>query len=106
DWNSVPAQVAKLTTNKSLVVIFTTAESVGSSRGLMSVLPQLTMKHTVLIASVTDPETTQATLDRTNRDAVYIAAAAEKALLDQDRLTQAIKRLGAAVVRATPEKLP
>lgn len=106
DWNAVPAQVAKLTTNKSLVVIFTTAENLGSSRGLMTVLPQLTTKHTVLVASVTDPGTFAATQDRSDRDTVYLAAAAEKALLDQERLTQAIKRLGAAVIRATPEKLP
>ena len=69
-------------------------------------LPQLTRKHTVLVSSVTDPAVLDATLDRGNRDDVYRAAAAERALLDQTRVATAIRQLGGEVVTGAPADLP
>ena len=43
---------------------------------------------------------------RTDVDAVYDAAAAERAGLERDRVTRLITRLGADVVDATPDQLP
>lgn len=106
DWSAVPAQVAAVTSQRSLVVLLTSVEAPGASRGLLSVLPQLTKKHIVVVASVTDPETIEATGQRRNRDEVYRAAAAERSLLDVSRVTAAIQRLGADVVTGSPEDLP
>jgi uncharacterized protein (DUF58 family) len=106
DWNAVPAQLAGITSQRSLVVLLTSIEAPGASRGLLSVLPQLTKRHTVVVASVTDPETLRATTDRTDRETVYRAAAAERALLDVARVTAAIQRLGADVVTGSPTDLP
>lgn len=106
DWSTVPAQVAQLTNGKSLVVLLTTLDSIGSSRGLLAVLPQLTQKHTVVVATVHDPDVVEAVKDRSDRDAVFRAAAAEKALLDIDQLTAAMNRLGVEVVTAPPHQLP
>jgi uncharacterized protein (DUF58 family) len=55
---------------------------------------------------VTDPETLRATIDRTDRETVYRAAAAERALLDVARVSAAIRRLGADVVTGSPSDLP
>ncbi|MFP3393517.1 hypothetical protein SB782_32570, partial [Brevibacillus sp. SIMBA_076] len=85
NWSAVPAQVASVTSQRSLVVLLTSIESPGGSRGLLSVLPQLTAKHLVVVASVTDPDTLEATRQRTDREAVYRAAAAERSLLDLSR---------------------
>jgi uncharacterized protein (DUF58 family) len=106
DWSSVPAQITALTTQRALVVLLTSIESPGASHGLLSVLPQLTRKHTVLVASVTDPAVFEATLQRGDRDEVYRAASAERTLLDGARVAAAIRRLGGEVVTGSPESLP
>lgn len=106
DWTSVPALVRSVTAHHALVVLATTIDAPGASHGLLSVLPQLTRKHTVVVSSVTDPTVMDATLDRSTRDAVYQAAAAERALLDQARVAAAVRQLGAEVVTGAPQDLP
>jgi uncharacterized protein (DUF58 family) len=106
DWSAVPSLVRSVTNQRSLVVLLTSISTPGATRGLLAALPQLTRKHTVLVASVTDPTVTAATGDRSNRDAVYRAAAAERALLDTARVSAAIRQLGADVVTGAPLDLP
>jgi uncharacterized protein (DUF58 family) len=106
DWSAVPSLVRSVTAHRALVVLATTIDAPGASRGLLAVLPQLTRKHMVVVSSVTDPTVIDATLDRTTRDGVYRAAAAERALLDQERVAAAIRQLGADVVTGAPQDLP
>ena len=106
DWTAVPALVRSVTAHRALVVLATTIDAPGASRGLLSVLPQLTRKHTVVVASVTDPTVLDATRARSTREEVYRAAAAERALLDQARVAAAIRQLGAEVVTGAPQDLP
>jgi uncharacterized protein (DUF58 family) len=73
---------------------------------LLSVLPQLTGKHTVVVASVTDPLVAHAAGERATREQVYRAAAAERTLLDGARVAAAVRRLGAEVVTGEPSGLP
>jgi uncharacterized protein (DUF58 family) len=106
DWASVPGQVRSVTSRHALVVLLTAADSPGSARGLLSVLPQLTSRHTVIVASVSDPALVDAARERTSLDEAYAAAAAERALLDGERVAAAIRRLGAITVTAPPHELP
>ena len=106
DWSAAPSLVRSITNQRSLVVLLTSITTPGSSRSLLTALPQLTRKHTVLVASVTDPTVVQATADRSTRDAVFRAAAAERALLDTARVSAAIRQLGADVVVGAPLDLP
>ncbi|MDH6181655.1 uncharacterized protein (DUF58 family) [Microbacteriaceae bacterium SG_E_30_P1] len=106
DWSSVPGIVRSVTSHSALVVLATAIDAPGASRGLLSVLPQLTRKHTVVVSSVTDPAVLEATLQRGTRDEVYDAAAAERALLDQARVATAIRQLGGDVVTGSPQDLP
>jgi uncharacterized protein (DUF58 family) len=106
DWAAIPALVRSVTSQHSLVVLATSIDAPGASRGLLAVLPQLTRKHTVVVASVTDPSVLAATLDRSDRSAVYRAAAAERALLDVARVSAAVRQLGAEVVTGAPADLP
>jgi uncharacterized protein (DUF58 family) len=106
DWSGVPALVRSVTAQRALVVLLTSIEAPGASRGLLSVLPQLTRTHTVVVASPTDPAVLEATLTRSSRTEVYRAGAAERALLDAERVAAAIRRLGGDVVTAAPEELP
>lgn len=106
DWTGVPGQVRRLTSHRALVVLITSADAPGSARGLLSVLPQLTNDHTVLVASVLDPAAVEAAAGRDDLEAVYEAAAAERGLLDAAGVAAAIRRLGAEVVSAPPAGLP
>ncbi|MBC7725715.1 MAG: DUF58 domain-containing protein [Burkholderiaceae bacterium] len=106
DWASVPALVRTVTSHRALVVLMTSIDAPGASRGLLSVLPQLTRTHLVVVASVADPGVIAATRDRGDRTAVYRAAAAERALLDTARVSAAIRQLGADVVTGAPTDLP
>lgn len=106
DWTAVPALVRSVTSHRALVVLATSIDAPGASRGLLAVLPQLSRKHTVVVSSVTDPDVVEATLHRGNRDEVYRAAAAERALLDIARVSAAIRQLGAEVVTGAPADLP
>ncbi|TFC10796.1 DUF58 domain-containing protein [Cryobacterium sp. MDB1-18-2] len=106
DWAGVPAQVRAITSQRALVVLLTSIDAAGASTGLLAVLPQLTRRHTVVVASVTDPTTVQATHERADREQVYRAAAAERALLDVARVAAAIRQQGADVVTGPPADLP
>jgi len=106
DWTAVPSLVREVTSHRALVVLLTAAESPGASLGLLSVLPQLTKRHTVLVASVTDPGVLSATSERGDREQIYLAAAAERALLDGARVGAAIQQLGAEIVTGSPSDLP
>ncbi len=106
DWSAVPALVRSMSSQRSLVVIATPLESPGATRSLLAMLPQLTKKHLVLIASVTDPALAEAAAERGDRASVYRAASAERALLDAQRLAAAVRRLGGDVVSAAPHELP
>jgi uncharacterized protein (DUF58 family) len=106
DWTAVPSQVRAITSQRALVVLLTSIDAAGASTGLLAVLPQLTRRHTVLVASVTDPTTLRASRERGTREEVYRAAAAERALLDVARVSAAIRQQGADVVTGSPEDLP
>jgi ABC-type Mn2+/Zn2+ transport system ATPase subunit len=74
-----------MTSQRSLVVLCVPLESPGATRSLLAMLPQLTTRHLVLVAAVTNPDLLEAAADRSSRAAVYRAAAAERALLDAER---------------------
>ena len=106
DWTAVPALVRSVTSQRALVVLCTSIDAPGASRGLLAMLPQLTRKHLVVVSSVTDPTVLETTGRRGNRTEVYQAAAAERALLDIARVSTAIRQFGAEVVTDSPADLP
>ena len=106
DWSLVPGLVRQVTTHRALVVLLTAIDTPGSARGLLAMLPELTRKHTVVVASAIDPGVLEAAASRTDRESVYRAAAAERALLDATRVSAAIRQSGGDVVTAAPLDLP
>ncbi|MBX3193944.1 MAG: DUF58 domain-containing protein [Microbacteriaceae bacterium] len=106
DWSAVPGLVRQVTTHRALVVLLTSIDAPGAARGLLAALPQLTRTHAVVVASVTDPAVLEAAGERGDREQVYRAAAAERAVLDAERVASAIRQSGADVVRAAPAELP
>lgn len=106
DWAAVPALVRSVTSHHALVVLATSIDAPGASHGLLGILPQLTRRHTVVVSSVTDPTVLDRLRERGDREQVYRAAAAERALLDVTRVSAAIRQLGAEVVTGAPADLP
>ncbi|WP_314102418.1 DUF58 domain-containing protein [uncultured Frigoribacterium sp.] len=106
DWSTVPALVRSVTTQRSLVVLVTPVDSPGAARSLLAAVPQLSRRHLVVVASVTDPDLAVAAARRTNRDEVYRAASAERARLDVARVAAALGQVGADVVSGSPADLP
>lgn len=106
DWGAAPDLVAQLTTQRSLVVILTAVDSAGQAEALLDAAPRLAEKHLLLVANVVDPDVDRAIRERADAESVYRAAAAERALLDQERVRSALVRLGADVVSGPPQELP
>jgi uncharacterized protein (DUF58 family) len=90
---------------RSLIVLLTSLEAAPIEEGLLPVLPQLTQRHTVLVASVADPHTEQMTRARGSIDAVYEAAAGAQAQAQRRRTSEQLQRHGVTVVDATPDTL-
>ncbi|NWF30807.1 DUF58 domain-containing protein [Streptomyces sp. PKU-EA00015] len=89
----------------SLVVLLTSLDATPIEEGLLPVLPQLTRRHTVLVASVADPHVEQMTIKRGSAEGVYEAAAGTQAQSQRQRTAEQLQRHGVTVVDATPEKL-
>ncbi|PZQ89742.1 MAG: DUF58 domain-containing protein [Leifsonia xyli] len=106
DWYGVPGLVRSITSHRALVVLLTTIDAPGTAQPLLAMLPELTRHHTVVVASVTDPDVLAAASARGASDEVYRAASAERALLDATRVAAAIRRLGGDVVTGAPQELP
>ncbi len=106
DWSLVAAQVRGRLTRRSLVVLLTPLEAGSVDSGLLPVLAQLSRRHTMVVASVSDPELSAMAGRRGDAIAVYDAAAATRSQLDAETVTGWVNRLGVDVVRGDPETLP
>ncbi|MGW3466172.1 DUF58 domain-containing protein [Streptomyces olivaceoviridis] len=99
------ATVLRTAPRRSLIVLLTTLDAAPVEQGLLPVLPQLTQRHTVLVASVADPHIARMAQARGDTEAVYEAAAAAQAQSERRRTAEQLRRHGVTVVDATPEDL-
>ncbi len=90
---------------RCLVVLLTDLNTTSLEEGLLPLLPQLTAKHLVMIAAVSDPRVTEMAASRGDAAAVYDAAAAERHRADRRRLTVELRKYGVEVVDEPPEEL-
>ncbi|GGX90325.1 DUF58 domain-containing protein [Streptomyces fructofermentans] len=90
----------------SLIVLLTTLDAAPIEEGLLPVLSRLTKRHTVVVASVSDPHIARMSTARGTTDAVYEAAAAAQSQAERHRTAEQLRRHGVTVVDATPEALP
>jgi uncharacterized protein (DUF58 family) len=88
---------------RTLVVLFTELNTAVVEEGLLPNLGPLTARHTVVVASVSDPRLGELLHGRGSAHAVYGAAAAERATAERRRLVALLRRLGVEVVDAAPE---
>ncbi|MET4925757.1 DUF58 domain-containing protein [Streptomyces sp. PSRA5] len=105
DARGLAATVLKNAPRRSLVVLLTSLETAPVEEGLLPVLPQLTQRHTVLVASVADPHVRAMSTARGSVDAVYEAAAGSQAQSQRRRTSEKLQRYGVTVVDAVPDSL-
>ncbi len=106
DFTQLPAQVESLTSQRSLVVVLTSLDSGAVEEGLLPVLPALTEKHLVVVASVRDPDLDRRAAARDTVGETYRAAAAERSLIEREAMKAQLGSLGVEVVDAPPHELP
>jgi uncharacterized protein (DUF58 family) len=105
DSRAMLAAVQRRIRRRALVVLLTDLNASALDEGLMAVLPQLSAKHQVLIAAVSDPRVEQLAAGRADAAQVYDAAAAERARNDRRAIASRLRRSGVDVVDAPPEEL-
>jgi uncharacterized protein (DUF58 family) len=106
DTRALAATALRVAARRSLIVLFTSLDAAPFEAGLLPVLPQLTRRHTVLVASVADPHIAAMAASRGAVEAVYEAAAAVRAQEERLRIAQQLRRHGVHVVDAVPGSLP
>lgn len=90
---------------RSLIVLLTSLDTAPIEEGLLPVLPQLTQRHTVLVAAVADPQVETMARARGTVDAAYEAAAGTQTQVQRRRTADQLRRHGVTVVDAGPEEL-
>lgn len=106
DGRGLVASILQRAPHRSLVVLLTGLDTAPVEEGLLPVLPQLTRRHEVLIASVADPRLAEMAQARGTVDGVYEAAAAEQTRTERRRTAQHLSRHSVTVVDAAPADLP
>ncbi|HVM28727.1 MAG TPA: DUF58 domain-containing protein [Mycobacteriales bacterium] len=103
DPRRLVGEVLRRTRRRSLVVLFTTLDTAPLQEGLLPVLASLTARHVVVLAAVGDPRVEEMARGGGSAQAVYDAAAAERARSERRRMTALLRRRGVEVVDAPPE---
>ncbi|MDF9813530.1 DUF58 domain-containing protein [Streptomyces sp. SPB162] len=102
DARGLVAAILQRAPRRSLVVLLTGLDAAPMEEGLLPVLPQLTHRHEVLVASVADPRVEEMAHGRGTLESVYAAAAAEQSRAERRRTSQRLSRHGITVVDAPP----
>ena len=105
DWAGVVAAVRQRLSQRALVVLLTALEPAAVESGLLPVVTPLAKDHTVVLASVADPEVAHLRTGRSTSAEVYDAAAAERTELERAAVTVRLRQRGVEVVDALPDDL-
>jgi uncharacterized protein (DUF58 family) len=104
DGRRLVSEILARTSHRVLVVLYTTLDEAAITEGLLPSLPVLTARHTVILAAVDDPKVMSMTRDRDEARAVFDAAAAERTIAANRRISALLSRIGVDVVTGTPDE--
>ncbi|GLW05336.1 lipoprotein [Microtetraspora sp. NBRC 13810] len=105
DSAGMVAAVLARAKRRCLVVVLTDLNSASLEEGLLPLLPQLSSRHLVLLAAVSDPQVAAMARGRGTPERVYDAAAAERLAADRRAITARLRRNGVEVVDALPDDI-
>ena len=98
------SEVLRRARRRCLVVWFTALDPAPMQEGLLPVLPALVHRHLLVVASVSDPQVNELAARRGDAEAVYAAAAAERARGERAQVAALLRRRGVEVVDAAPDE--
>ena len=105
DAAGMVAAILRRVRRRALVVILTDLNPSALDEGLLPVLAQLTTRHQVVVAAVSDPRIDELAAGRADAAEVYDAAAAERSRNDRRTIAAALRSKGVEVVDAAPADL-
>ncbi|MDT0164703.1 DUF58 domain-containing protein [Actinotalea sp. AC32] len=105
DWPGVVSAVRQRLSQRALVVLLTSLEPAAVESGVLPVVGPLAGDHTVVLASVADPEVAAMRTRRGDATEVYDAAAAERTDLERAAVSVRLRQRGVEVVDALPDDL-
>lgn len=105
DATAMVAAVQRRVRRRALVVLLTDLNPSALDEGLMSVIAQLSAKHQVVVAAVSDPRVDALAAGRSDAAQVYDAAAAERSRNDRRAIATRLRTHGVGVIDAPPEHL-
>jgi uncharacterized protein (DUF58 family) len=106
DGELIASTVLATARQRCLVVVFTDLNSAALELGLLPAVPLLTSRHRLLVAAVADPRVAELAAARASAEAVYQAAAAERARAERARMAARLSAHGVTVIDAPPDRLP
>jgi uncharacterized protein (DUF58 family) len=104
DFGQLAGDLLRRGHKRALVVIFTALDAAPLVEGLLALLPRLTTRHRVVVAGVRDTETARLAVlpsAGATADDVHLAAAAELALGERERVRAILMQQGAIVIDET-----
>ena len=105
DSTAMVSAILRRTRRRALVILLTDLNASALDEGLLPVLPQLSAKHRVVVAAVTDPRVDHMATGRADAAAVYDAAAAERSRNDRSAIASRLRHRGVEVIDAPPTEL-
>ncbi|MBO1750915.1 DUF58 domain-containing protein [Actinotalea sp. BY-33] len=105
DWSGAVSAIRQRLSQRALVVLLTSLEPAAVESGLLPVIGPLAHDHTVVLASVADPELATLRAGRESSSAVFDAAAAERVELERAAVGVRLRQRGVEVVDALPDDL-
>lgn len=105
DWAALAQTVRRALSQRALVVVLTALDGAGTDAGLLRSLAALARDHTVLVASASDPELEELRSRREDAEDAYLAASAERDLLELAAVQDRLRRGGIEVVEAPAVRL-
>jgi len=106
DYAALVSTVLGRMSRQSLVVLLTGLDATPVREGLLPSLAMLVRRHRVIVASVGDPRVDAMAAGRGDAEAVYDAAAAERARSERSQIAELLSRRGVEVVDGSPDELP
>lgn len=105
DHRAMVAEITARTRRHAFVVVLTSFDAESTDAGLVPMLPRLTGRHTVLVATVTDPALDRLAAGRGDVAAIHAAAAAQVERRQGTHSQELVRQAGAYVISAGPGDL-
>lgn len=104
DWVAVTQQAQRLLRHRGLVVILSSASSLGSDPAAVRHLTALSATHTVLIAQAEDPDVATLASRREELRDLYVAASVAREQIHDEIATQELQSRGCYVLTASIDR--